>query len=86
MTPKQKKAHLANLMIMIKGSGFTEDSYGNWTRKHKGYSYRIKVKKINIRVEKKSVNSKIWFKIFSEPIVNVSFTKMASFIKRFSTN
>ena len=82
MTPKQKREHLETLMIMIKGNSFIQDSWGNWLREHDGQTYRIKIKAINIKIERKT--SKTWFKIVSKPIVKFTLVDMARFLSRFS--
>jgi ribosomal protein S17 len=52
-TPKARKAHLDNLIQLLVDNGWVMDQWNNW--KLPDYSkYRIKFKKVNVRVERKS--------------------------------
>jgi ribosomal protein S17 len=52
-TPKTRKAHLDNLIQLLVENGLVMDRWNNW--KLPDYDkYRIKFKKVNIRVERKS--------------------------------
>jgi hypothetical protein len=81
MTPKQKQVHQANIQALLGATGFTQDKWGNWKNTTGDQQYRIKLKKINIRIERKSPFG--WTCIISKPVVNMSLEKLASFLARF---
>jgi hypothetical protein len=83
MTSKQKQEKLAVITALITAAGFEPDRYGNYKTELSGTSYRIKLKKINIRIEAKQPGSTIWHKIISQPIVAIDLTKLSTFISRF---
>lgn len=78
MTPKQKKQHIAEIKAIIEKHRFTLDRYGNYKTACQGF--RIKLKKINIRFERKS--GKQWFKIFSYPIIKIDIDGFNSFLEK----
>ena len=88
MTPRQKKLKLESIIALITGSGFTIDNYGNYKQSLAGTEYRIKIKKVNIRIESKLPGSSrwySWYKISSQPIVAIDISKLVAFMSRFLT-
>ncbi len=75
MTKKEKREHIEEIKAIVKDSGFKPDSHGNY--KTDSGAYRIKFKKINIRLESKT--SYGWIKLYSKPYVNtdIKFFKNA---------
>ena len=84
MTPKQKKLKLEVIQKLIAAAGFTQDRYGNYKNILAGTTYRIKIKKINIRIERKMPGGKSWYKITSEPISNIDLQNLMVFLARFN--
>ena len=68
-----KKEKIEKIETIIKNNGFTLDKWDNW----KNEKYRIKIKSINIRIEKSMKRTflnntqTIWFNIKSEPIIYI---------------
>ena len=83
MTPKQKKLKLESIIALITAAGFTQDSYGNYKRSLADHSYRIKLKKINIRIERKSILGGEWYKITSQPISKIEIENLVKFMSKF---
>jgi len=83
MTKHQKKLKLESIIALITAAGFTQDHYGNYKASLAGITYRIKIKKINIRIESKQPGSTIWHKISSQPITTIDITKLVTFMSRF---
>jgi len=83
MTPKQKAVKLESIRNLILVAGFKLDSYGNYKRNLAEVEYRIKLKPINIRIERKSPESKIWHKVTSQPIVSIDDQKLATWFVKF---
>jgi len=83
MTPKQKQLKLASIIALITASGFQQDHYGNYKRDFADRTYRIKIKKVNIRIESKRPGSPSWHKTLSQPIVSIEIPKLVSFMTKF---
>ena len=83
MTKKQKQLKLESIIALITAAGFTQDRWDNYIQTLTGTTYRIKIKKVNIRIESKQPGSTIWHKITSQPIVTIDITKLVSFMSRF---
>jgi len=58
MTPTARKKHLAKLRQLCENFGFKEDAYGNFLYP-RIRDFRIKFKKVNVRVENK-LSDNIW--------------------------
>ena len=73
MTKKQKREHIEALKAIIESNNFKLDNYGNYKLENNNNVYRIKVKKINIRIERQALicGKKEWFKLVSNPIVKI---------------
>jgi len=65
MTKKQKQQHVTSLKEVVKAYGFSLDRWNNYKKD----SIRIKFKKINLRIEKKSAYG--WAKLLSAPYVRI---------------
>jgi hypothetical protein len=74
MTKNQKQNHINSLIDIIESNGFKLDRYGNYKLSTTNHTYRIKVKKINIRIERQALicGKKEWFKLVSNPIVKIN--------------
>ncbi len=83
MTPKQKQLKLQTIRALITGAGFTPDSYGNYKHAFEDCTYRIKLKPINIRIERKLPGNPNWYKVTSQPIVNIDIQKLTNWIAKF---
>jgi hypothetical protein len=68
MTKKQKTEHIMELKKTIEKAGYMIDRWGSYKKSDK----RIKIKKNNIRIEKKT--SFGWVNLFSKPIIRVSIS------------
>ena len=65
MTPKQKREKIKRMQNTALELGFVIDRYGNYKKN----DVRVKFKKINVRIERRSEKNKLWFNIISQPIV-----------------
>lgn len=83
MTPKQKAIKLETIQNMITIAGFKPDNYENYKRQLKEITYRIKLKPINIRIERKAPENPIWHKVTSQPIVTIDETKLTAWFAKF---
>ena len=83
MTKKQKQLKLESIIALITAAGFTQDRWDNYIQTLTGTTYRIKIKKVNIRIESKQPGSSRWYKISSEAIVNIDTKKLVAFMIRF---
>lgn len=81
MTPKQKQQKIQVIENIIQVAGFTQDRYGNWKTTLDIREYRIKIKKINIRIETKIGTT--WKKVLSSPIVHFDVVKFSIWIAPF---
>jgi hypothetical protein len=84
MTKKEKIIKLDIIKNLITAAKFKLDSYGNYKRSLDGTEYRIKLKAINIRIERKLPGNTVWRKVISEPIVTVDLMELIKWFEKFS--
>ena len=82
MTAATKKRHIAAIKAVITANNFTIDRWGNWKNDQLAFTYRIKLMTRNIRIEKKIGTT--WFKLTSQPIINLTITDLEKFMSRFT--
>lgn len=81
MTPKQKQAKIKSIEAILNACGFKQDSYGNWLNQLDGIKYRAKLKKINLRLERKSTDR--WLNIKSQPISSLDMADFTTWAAKF---
>jgi len=81
MTPKQRQAKLTTIKALIESFGFHQDRYGNYKNILNEQEYRIKIKKVNIRIEKKFSHG--WFKVMSKPFSSLPIEHLAKWLTKF---
>lgn len=81
MTPKQRAEHTETLQRLIKSAGFKLNRYGAYERSLNSRDYRIKFKKVNLRIEAKTTAG--WVNLNSAPISQITPVELTSFLGRF---
>ena len=82
MTPKQRQIKLETILALITVAGFTQDHYGNYKNSTPDRDYRIKIKKVNIRIEQKMPGTSSWHKLTSQPISKIDIQTIVSFLTK----
>lgn len=78
MTPKQREMHTENLKAIIDAYDFKEDRYGNYKRTIAGREFRIKFKKVNMRIELKC--NSVWVNQRSEVISKITLDGLRKYM------
>ena len=75
MTKKQKQEKIDVLKSLLLSKGFKLDTYGNYKLSSDMATIRVKIKKINVRIEYKTPSGQ-WRKISSEPITHLDIENL----------
>jgi hypothetical protein len=81
MTPKQRQQKIESIEAILSGCDFKQDSYGNWKNQLNGIQYRAKLKKVNLRLERKVGDR--WINIKSAPVSSFELKELAIWATKF---
>ena len=83
MTKKQKEQRIQGIKDILINRGFSIDSWGNYKFQGQKEVFRVKLMKTNLRFEVKDNRAgSRWFKIVSQPIVNINIDSLVEYLER----
>lgn len=80
MTKKQRQEHLDRIRAVLTENRWVIDRWGNYKKSMNGNSYRVKLQKTSMRVER-SMGDGRWFNLVSDYFKNVTFKGISLVIK-----